>query len=514
MNPPTPAELAGILDAMPDAVVRTDASARVVYANRRFREWFCPAACDPAAVPLGELVTPAHGIDLPGWHAQAASGVEPLPRVALPILDGLGRRTWYEAVVQAVRPAGAFEGMLVVLRDITALKQAEADQAEMQARLFITQKYEALGTLAGGIAHDFNNVLSGIINFATLAREDTPAGQTRVRGYLDEVLRAGQRARELVRQIQLFRRSESEERVPFSLPQLMREALSLLRSTLPAALEIKSDLDRDVPLVLANPLRIHQAVVNLAINAVQAMRARGGTLRVRLKAASIDAALAESLPPLRPGEHVVLTVEDDGCGMEPAVLARACEPYFTTRKVGEGSGMGLSVVQSTVRAHDGALRIRSVPGRGTIVEIFLPSHVPEPVPSDPVADFAALPRGRGQHLLLVDDEAPIARSGQMLLERLGYRVSMFTHPEAALAAFWAAPDQFDALITDHQMPGMNGLELGRRLRAARPDLPVFIASGFADTRPDLLRAEGVAALLPKPFEIAELARVLQLPDRA
>lgn len=503
------ARLVEIVDGIPDAVVRLDATGGLVYANRCFRERFCPEGSVPASAPLEEIALPERGLDLRAWLERAAAGGAEPVRFAIQVGDAAGRRLWYDVIVSGVFAGDRFDGAQVVLRDITTLKQAEADQARMQARLFITQKYEALGTLAGGIAHDFNNILSGIVNFTTLAREECPPESERVREYLGEVLNAGQRAKELVRQIQLFRRSEGDERVPFLIQNLVREALSLLRSTLPASVEIESDLDRHAPLVLANPLQLHQAVVNLAINSVQAMREQGGRLRVTLGVQRVDPEFAQTVPALRAGEHVVLVVTDDGCGMEPEVLARVCEPYFTTRKVGEGSGLGLPVVYSTVRAHEGAIRIVSAPRAGTSVEIYLPVHRPVAVDNAPPEKMSALdtlPHGAGQHVLLVDDEAPIARSARIFLERLGYRVSMFTHPEAALAAFWSEPDAFDALVTDYQMPAMTGLELSRRVLAARPGLPVFMASGFSGhADAEALREEGITALLQKPFEIADLA---------
>ena len=391
--------------------------------------------------------------------------------------------------------------------DLTVVRRAEEEKGQLQERLFQNQKYEALGTLAGGVAHDFNNILTGIINYTALARSDCPSSHPQIKEFLGEVLKGGSRAKELVRQILLFSRSEDAERVPQPLQKVIQEALSLLRATLPATIEIESALDPLAPVVLANTTQIHQVVMNLGINSAHAMRERGGTLRVKLRQTMVDATVATEIPDLKPGAFVCLEIADNGTGMVPAVVARIFEPFFTTKMVGEGTGLGLSVAHSIVRSHQGAIAVQSKLGVGTTFQLFFPVLVS----SAPVAvvENRELPRGRGQHILLVDDEAIVAKSVQLMLERIGYRVTMFTNPGSALEHFEKSPDAFDLVLADFQLPGMTGVVLAKKIMAIRSTLPIFIASGFSGTMTERkILAEGVTGFLQKPIDLADLAKVL------
>lgn len=397
--------------------------------------------------------------------------------------------------------------MLGVFRDITERRRAALEREKLQARLFQKQKFEALGTLAGGVAHDFNNILAGMLNYTALAQGDCPTSHPELRGYLGEVLKGGHRAKELVRQILLLSRSEGSAREPLQLALVVREALSLLRATIPASVEINAEIDPRAPLVLAESTQIHQVVTNLGINASHAMKAGGGTLTVKLQARTVDAALAAELAELKEGPHVCLTVTDTGCGMEPAVVVRIFEPFFTTRGVGEGSGLGLAVVQSVVRSHQGAITVRTRPGEGTTFEVFFPAVVAKEREARPAG--AAMRRGAGQRILLVDDEQMVTRSMQLVMTRLGYVVTACNHPDQAIARFEAAPADFDLVITDFQMPGMNGVALAMRLLACRPGLPLYVASGFAgDLTDEKVRALGLLGLIRKPIDMTELAELL------
>ena len=398
-------------------------------------------------------------------------------------------------------------GRVWSFRDITERRRAEHEREKLQTRLFQNQKFEALGTLAGGVAHDFNNILTGVMNFTALAREECPASLPVIRDYLGEVLKGGNRAKELVRQILLLSRSEDGARAPLQAALIVREALSLLRSTIPISVEIRAEVDRRAPLILANATQIHQVVMNLGINAAHAMRAGDGVLTVKLAPRQVDAALAAELPELKPGPYVCLEIADTGSGMEPAVVARIFEPFFTTKKVGEGTGLGLAVVRSVVRSHQGAVQVRTRPGAGSTFELFFP------VCAAPASGDAAVnrrfPRGRGQRILLVDDEAMVVRSMQLVLERLGYVVTACPHPERARAEFENAPGHFDLLLTDFQMPGMTGVELSRWVLARRADLPVLLASGFAgDLTEEKIRELGLRGLVRKPVDMGELAELL------
>ena len=403
--------------------------------------------------------------------------------------------------------------VLSVFRDVTARHLAEQQHEKMQARLFQNQKFEALGTLAGGVAHDFNNILTSMMNYTEMAREDCPPSHPGVARFLDEIMKGSLRAKELVRQILLFSRSQETVRKPLELAPIVREALSLLRATLPAAVEIRSDLAEVCAPVLANSTQVHQVVMNLCINGAQAMRERGGVLDVSVRTRRVDAALAADLQDMAPGDFVCLRIADNGVGMEPAVLARIYEPFFTTKKVGEGTGLGLAVVRSVVRNHQGAIVVRSQPGEGTTFELYFPVHraVPAVVPDA----TRTVPQGRGQRILLVDDEPAVARSTQLVLERIGYTVEVFLQPVAALQHFTASPQAFDLVIVDFQMPVMNGLELARQIFTLRPTIPLLVASGFApNMTEEKLRESGVRGLLRKPAELAELAGLIAQTLRA
>ncbi len=399
------------------------------------------------------------------------------------------------------------ECLLTSAVDLTAVRAAEAEHARLQHRLYQNQKFEALGTLAGGVAHDFNNILSGIINFTALALADLPQSAERVAGYLTRVLAGGERARLLTRQILLFSRAEEGKQEAVLLPAVAKEALALLRSTVPATIAIETEIAADTPAVLADATQLHQVVMNLGVNAMQAIQPGAGRITVRIGAIDLGPEAGAAWPELKPGRHARLEVADTGCGIAPELQARIFEPFFTTKPVGQGTGLGLAVVRSVVQRHRGALAVRSEPGAGTTFTILLPAQ-----PTTPAVLRSAwgdLPKGDGAHLLVVDDEEAVVDSLVPLLERLGYRVTAARAPQEALARLEAAPADFAGVLSDFQMPGMNGLDLAQRAREIRPDLPVIVASGFTGNfREDQLRAGGVVAVLEKPFVLTELAAAL------
>jgi PAS domain S-box-containing protein len=402
---------------------------------------------------------------------------------------------------------GGLACVLMSAIEITAVRRAESEQARMQERVFEAQKYEALGTLAGGIAHDFNNILTGVINYTALAEADCPPTHPQIKEFLGEVLYCGNRAKDLVRQILLFSRSEDAERVPLSLQHVIGEAIFLLRSTIPASVKIRTDLDKAAPVVLANATQIHQVIVNLGVNAAHAMQEQGGVLTVKLYQRLLDETHLQQLTTLAPGLHVCLEISDTGTGMDPEVVPRIFDPFFTTKKRGEGTGLGLSIVRGVVHSHEGAITVRSTAGVGTTFEILLPVLPLAAVSQD--QEYEEIPRGDGQRILLVDDELTVAESLQIMLERLGYRVSMFTSPEMTLSRFRAAPDDFDVLLTDFQMPGMTGMALASAVLTQRPTMPVLVASGFSGgMTPEKMLAAGVAGFFEKPIDLYRLAVTL------
>ena len=398
------------------------------------------------------------------------------------------------------------------LVDISQRKQAEQRSGQLQEQLRQVQKLEALGTLAGGIAHDFNNILSAIVAYTQIAQLDNP-DHVELQSQLAEVMRASSRAANLVQQILSFGRRQRQERKTCSLSPVFKEALTLLRSTLPATIEIREDLAPDLPEVLADPTQIHQVLMNLCTNASHAMKGRG-ELRLELSRYRLATNAASPHVELRPGNYLRLTVTDNGAGMDEAVLSRVFEPFFTTKGLGEGSGLGLAVAHGIVKEHEGIITVNSQPGQGTTFSVYLPAVASaEPLVDDALAN---IPRGDGEHVLFVDDEGALCAAARHILTRLGYRPHVFQDSEAAWQAFRAAPGGFDVLVTDLTMPARTGLDLADDVMRLRPDLPVILASGYSATlTSERLEELGIRELLVKPIDYRTLATALAraLPRR-
>jgi PAS domain S-box-containing protein len=380
------------------------------------------------------------------------------------------------------------------------------ERRRLEQRVRQTQKLDALGTLAGGIAHDFNNILSILRGNLLLIEADLPADHP-IAPAISEMSRACSRARDLVRQILTFGRQQEQDRKVISLSEVIEEALRLLRSTVPASIQIRSHVAPDSPTVLADASQVHQVVMNLGINASQAIGRGAGIIDVELEPVHADAMLASHSPDLHEGDYVRLRIRDDGVGMTRDVLERIFEPFFTTKPQGMGTGLGLAVVRGIVKSHDGAITVYSEPGKGTQFHVYFPVvhsaavETPKPLPA-PV-------QGRGERILYLDDEDALVLLARRLLERLGYRVAAFSDPAQAVAAFEVAPDQFDLVLSDLSMPGMTGIDVARRILEIRPDIPVLLASGYVrneDT--ELARSIGVREVIWKPATINEMGEVL------
>jgi PAS domain S-box-containing protein len=397
-------------------------------------------------------------------------------------------------------------GYIVVnAREITERKQAEAERHRLETQLRRAQKMEAIGTLAGGIAHEFNNILSIILGFADLTQYEVPQG-SRAWANVQEVLKAGKRARDLVQQILAFSRPSGHDREPLQVTEVVQEALILLRATLPTTIAIRQQLTAARTTVLANRTQLHQVLLNLCANAEYAMRDSGGVLDIGVDLVEIDAAstaLAQGVPS---GSHVRLTVRDTGPGMSPEVLERIFEPFFTTKGVGEGTGMGLAVAHGIVTSHDGAITVESVPGVGTRFAVYLPCWQ-EPAQADVPIEGDA-PHGTGR-ILLVDDEVTLATAMQYMLEMYGYDVITSTNSVKALETFRADPYGFDLVITDQTMPEMTGERLARELRRLRPDLPVILCTGFSHViNAEQAATRGIDVFLMKPVDGPTLANTI------
>lgn len=406
----------------------------------------------------------------------------------------------YEAEVTAspVRDkTGTIINYVSIVRDIT-------HEVKLERELRQAQKMEAIGTLAGGIAHDFNNILMAISGYTQLASAGVEDG-TAVKRHLDQVLLASSRAKDLVKQILTFSRLTEQERRPLSVGSILKEALKLLRSSLPSTIEIRQEIlaTTEQDTVLADPTQIHQVVMNLCTNAAHAMRVHGGRLTVGLSHFAAGDTRRSRFPGLAAGPHLCLTVTDTGHGMDAAVKERIFDPYFTTKGSGEGTGLGLAVVQGIVRGHGGMISVDSEPGQGTTFNVFLPQIAHEIVHEHETS--WVLPTG-SERVLFVDDEHVLAELGKEMLEALGYAVTTMTNAHDALNAFRNRPEAFDLVITDMTMPGLTGRELAKELMALKPDLPVILCTGFSElVNANEVKESGIRELVMKPYAINNLA---------
>ncbi len=426
-----------------------------------------------------------------------------------------------DSAVEAIRKGASdylrkpFEPEELLIRVETALKQrqikrdhvcVQAEKQQLENQLRQSQKMEAIGTLAGGIAHDFNNVLSIILGNTELALADASDTEP-VRQNLERILTASLRAREMIQQLLSFSRKEESGRKPLHLNLVIRDSLKLLRASLPTNISIELDISTKECTAIADATQIHQIMLNLCTNAAHAMEPNGGILSVRLEPVVLEN--ASEADDLEAGNYARLIVADSGHGIEACIIERIFDPYFTTKDVGKGTGMGLSVVHGIVKSCGGAIKAFSKPGHYTEFHLYLPvvdtATDREPAPPEQ----PHLPHGH-EHILLVDDEAMLVDMMQQVLEQLGYRVSVHTDSRAALDAFVAQPRIYDLLITDMTMPGMNGTDLTKAVRAVRTDLPVILCTGFNEQVSEKsARAMGIQALVMKPVSMQQLAETIR-----
>lgn len=389
-----------------------------------------------------------------------------------------------------------------IFQDITARKRAEAEQINLQARLNQAQKMESIGTLAGGIAHDFNNILFPIVGHTEMLLEDISEDGP-VRSSLNEIYAGALRARDLVQQILSFSRQGKSELQMMKLQPIVKEALKLIRATIPTSISMVQNIQPGCGAVTADPTQIHQIVMNLTTNAFHAMEESGGELKVSLEQIQWDRS-NPAYPDMAPGSYACLTVADTGAGIPREILDRIFEPFFTTKEKGKGTGMGLSVVHGIVDAMNGAVQVSSEPGRGTEFRVYLPV-VGKGAEKIDVLRREALPGG-SEKVLLVDDEEAIIVMERQILERLGYEVFPCSGSMEALDTFRARPDQFDLVITDMAMPKLSGDKLAVELMRIRPDIPVLVCTGFSETlTEDRIKSLGIRGLILKPIIMKDLA---------
>ena len=404
--------------------------------------------------------------------------------------------------------AGRYSGALAMVTDITQQRRGETLRLELEGQLREAQKMEAIGVLAGGIAHDFNNVLAGILGNIALALQDLPPGHSAATS-LEQVRKAGLRARGLVQQILAFARRQPREVVRCELRPLVEESLGLLRSTFPAGVTLDAMLADEPLFVMADATQVEQVLMNLCTNAWHSLGGKPGRVALALEGVEVDAAAARRLGAgLTPGAYARIRVEDDGRGMDSETRARIFEPFFTTKPVGEGTGLGLAVAHGIVAAHGGVIRVQTAPGAGSVFEIYLPRSA-GPSAVEPPQPLAVAHRGQGQRVLYIDDDEVMVVMVERLLQRLGYEVTTLHDPVHAIEAVRCAPQAFDVVVTDLNMPRLSGLDVARALHRLRPDLPLVISSGnLPDQLHDEARQAGVRALVHKQFTLEELGAVV------
>ena len=390
--------------------------------------------------------------------------------------------------------------------EIEDRKIAEEEKTKLQSQLQQAQKMESIGTLAGGIAHDFNNMLGIIVGNTELAMDDIPDWNP-AKQNLEEIRIAGMRARDMVKRIMAFSRQTPLEMKPVRISPIIKESLKLLRSSIPTTIEIQQNISIESDTIRADPTQINQVLINLCTNAAHDMGEKGGILEVSLKNIEMDEESAIHYYKLSSGKYVRLTVSDTGNGIEPKILKRIFDPYFTTKGVGEGSGMGLSVVHGIVKSHGGGISVGSEPGKGTIFHILFPCIEDKP---EPEVEIAVEITGGNERILFVDDEKAMVDAIRPMIERLGYKLTARTSSIEALDAFRANPGGFDLVITDFTMPNMTGMELAKALFKLRSDIPVILCTGYSEhINENKAKAIGVRAFLMKPVALSEIANTIR-----
>jgi PAS domain S-box-containing protein len=392
--------------------------------------------------------------------------------------------------------------------DVTERVQAKEEKKRLENSLRQAQKMEAIGTLAGGLAHDFNNVLSAINGYMGIIRNHC-SQDVKLSHYVDQVLGASNRATDLIRNMMAFSRQPKAEVLPLDIGAMVEEVLTLLRASIPPTIEISHHIKTGLGSVLADPSQIHQVVMNLCTNAYQAMEKEGGRLEITLEPETISSDLANIHMNLKQGRYLKLSVTDTGSGIDPEKIDRIFEPYFTTKKVGEGTGFGLAMVHVIVEEYKGAILVDSQPGMGTTFHVYLPvtdkreseTEVDEP-PDSVLAG--------NETILFVDDEKCLADLGKIMLEDYGYTVESVTNPDVALASFKENQGKFDMVITDYMMPEMTGDRLARKILEIRPEIPVIMCTGFNKSLiPEIVNDTGIKKFITKPIDLESFVKIIR-----
>ncbi len=493
-----------LLDVIPDGLSLQSADLRIIWANKAASNWASGAGWagieEPASLIGQQCFRVRHNRTDPCEQcpviesfgtAKPTGGYSSTP-------DG---RAWELRSIPIIDGDGEVRSVVELARDVT-------ENHRLQQQLQRAQKMEAIGALAGGIAHDFNNILGIIMGYTELALRNTPR-YSKTWDQLQNAVKAAERAKDLVKQILAFTRGTGEKRQPIHLVPIIKEAFKLLSASLPSTIEIRQGLDVpwDEDAILADPTEIHQILINLCANAAHAMREGGGTLEVNLGMVHLGEEDPDKPVDLNPGDYIRLTVSDTGHGIDPGIVNRIFDPYFTTKQRGEGTGLGLSVVHGIVMSSGGAITVSGPTGAGTTFDVFFPKLAGAKTIEGRGLDL--FPSGN-ERILLVDDEESLVDACRLMLEQLGYHVLAATGSVAALEAFQSDPLSFDLVVSDQTMPRMTGLELAREIIRIRPGMPIVLCTGFSEAvSEEVVESIGIRKVVMKPILMKDLAATVR-----
>ena len=484
-------------DAINDIITIKDKDMRIVRANKAFHEAF---QVEPGALNGKYCYEVFRGIKRPCQDCPEIETLKDRQTHNANIAHKNLGKIFHVASSPIMDENGELTHIVHIARDIT-------EQKKMEEELFQAHKMEAIGTLAGGIAHDFNNILAVILGYAEMVRDALP-DESHTKSDINQVLKAANHAKKLVKQILAFSRKGQKTQQPLQPTPVIKEALKLMRASLPTTIEIQEKIDPDCGSIIANPTNVHQILVNLCTNALHAMEEEKGILTVKLTRVELKEPDLIHESGVSEGSFVELMVSDTGCGMDKRTIERIFEPYFTTKGVGKGTGMGLALVHGIVQGCGGFIKVESELNKGTTFHIYFPAIEEKTVGSEEEQQ-EPLPRG-DERILAVDDEEVIVRMYRATLERLGYKVTTYSSSEKALEVFQSSPNNFDLIITDQTMPHLPGSELAKELLQIRPDIPIILCTGYSSMISEEKAEEiGIKRFVMKPLSLRDLAMIVR-----